>query len=95
MSSPLDAISDVQEILGYEFQNPQLLLEALKTAGAGFNMRRGMAPLDGNKRVAQVGSAVVKVALIDDWYRSMTDRGNLPYPHILLLLNHDQPLPMS
>ena len=36
------------------FRNPQLLLEALKTAGSGFNMRRDMALLDGNKRVAQV-----------------------------------------
>ena len=95
MSTPLNAINDVQAILGYDFRNPQLLLEALKTAGSGFNLRQGSAGLDGNKRVAQVGSAILKLAILDDWYHSGATRGNADLSPMLHVLKIHQRLPID
>lgn len=73
--TPTSSAQEVQSILDYHFSNPQLLLEALKAAGAGFNSQHAVAARDGNKRLAQVGSILLKTILTDEWYMSYTERG--------------------
>lgn len=60
MASPMTAVNDVQPILGYQFGNLELLLEALKAAGFGLNLLQSRNGIDGNKQLAHVGSAVIK-----------------------------------
>ena len=71
MSDPLTAVNEIQVLLGYIFRNPPLLFEALKTAGTGFDLRQP----DGNKRLAQLGSSALTLAVHDDWYQSGAVRG--------------------
>jgi ribonuclease-3 len=51
------------------------MLEALKSAGSGMNLSHLETAKDGNKRLAQVGDAAMKLALLDTWYHSDADRG--------------------
>jgi hypothetical protein len=75
MVSPAVAAKEVQSILDYHFSNPQILLDALKAAGAGFNSQHNISAQDGNKRLAQVGNVMLKAILVDDWYNSSDGRG--------------------
>lgn len=75
MSSLLAAAEEVQAILGHQFTNPQLLLEALKAAGSGFTSYHNRSAVDGNKRLAHVGNALLRITLLDDWYQSGAERG--------------------
>jgi ribonuclease-3 len=77
MASPMASAQEVQTILDYHFSRPQLLLDALKAAGAGFNSQHAVSARDGNKRLAQVGSVVLKTIITDDWYGSGDERGML------------------
>ena len=75
MSSTKESVEEVQSILGYKFERPQLLLEALKTAGTGFSSPHILAGRDGKKRLAQVGSTLLKIIITDEWYFTGKDRG--------------------
>jgi hypothetical protein len=86
MTSPTATAQQVQEKLGYQFTSSHLLLEALKAAGAGFDRQHSARALDGNKRLAQVGSAVLKTILADEWYNSGEGRGTLKYDFLWLKL---------
>jgi len=69
------AVENLQSTLTYQFTNPRHLLEVLKAAGSGQNIDQSRTFIDGNKRLAQLGDAVMKLALLEDWYASGTDRG--------------------
>lgn len=69
------AVNDVQSILGYQFGNLELLLEALKATGSGLNLLQSRSVMDGNRRLAQVGAAAIKMAVLNNWYHSGNDRG--------------------
>ena len=77
MATVHDAVNDIQLRLGYNFQNPGCLLEALKAAGSGLNLSQSHATTDGNKRLAQLGSAAMKMVVLGDWYNSGAARGKL------------------
>ncbi|KAK5148906.1 hypothetical protein LTR04_000332, partial [Oleoguttula sp. CCFEE 6159] len=50
----------IKAVTGYEFTNPANLSEALDTTGLH---RR-----ESNQRLALLGDAALKLALLDDWY---------------------------
>ncbi|KAK5085215.1 hypothetical protein LTR05_004495 [Lithohypha guttulata] len=51
----------VEEITGYHFHDIDLMHEAITAAGMGS---------DGNKRLALVGDALIRLVTVDDWYPS-------------------------
>ena len=75
--SPIIAVDGVQSILSYQFNNRELLLEAIKASGSGLNLGHNRSALEGNKRLAQVGDAVLRLVLFDEWYSSGTERSIL------------------
>lgn len=52
-------------------------MEALRAAGSGYNLSSRPMPIDGHKRLAQVGDAAIKAAILGDWYHSGACRGEL------------------
>lgn len=68
-----DHIRSVEKILGYEFDDPSRLEEALRLAGSGTRLP------DGNKPMALIGDSVIKMILVTKGY----EKGDSPgkYPH--------------
>ena len=71
------AVNDLQRSIAYQFNNPRYLLEALRTAGAGYIIPNSPITMDGNKRLAQLGDAILRMITIEDWYLAGADRGTL------------------
>ncbi|EON64602.1 hypothetical protein W97_03835 [Coniosporium apollinis CBS 100218] len=68
-------IEGCQAVLGYDFNDSDLLWEALQAAGSPvFAVGRRFLP-DGNKRLAILGDAVLKLILIRDGYVHDESRG--------------------
>jgi hypothetical protein len=63
--------------LPYRFSDPRYFMEAMRAAGSGYNIGSKFLAVDGHKRLAQVGSTVMKAAILGDWYKSGADRGSL------------------
>jgi hypothetical protein len=70
----LPAVAHLHQ-LTYQFTNPRHLLEALRVVGSGYNIYQGRTVIDGNKRLARLEDAVMKLAVLEDWYGSGTERG--------------------
>ena len=64
-----DDCNSVEKAIGYQFQNRTLLMEALTAAGAE---RDGH---DGNKHLAPVGQAALRLAIADSGYMKLMPRG--------------------
>jgi hypothetical protein len=47
-----------------EFKHP---LEALRVVGSGYNIYQGRTAIGGNKRLARLEDAVMKLAVLEDW----------------------------
>lgn len=71
-------LQGVEGVIGYQFNHPDILWEALQAAGSGVHFIGGRLMTDGNKRLALLGDAIINVALIEDWYAGMDPRG-VPY----------------
>ncbi|UKZ83559.1 hypothetical protein TrVFT333_011368 [Trichoderma virens FT-333] len=56
----------VQDILQYQFRNPKLLEEALRAAGSDPTTTRQTPRTHGNKGLAMIGDAVLRLAVVDD-----------------------------
>ena len=67
--------ADIHAILGRQFNDPNILTEALQAAGSSIRYAGTRAIPDGNKRLALIGDAVLKVALLDHWYPGGASRG--------------------
>ncbi|KAL8692510.1 MAG: hypothetical protein Q9218_002485 [Villophora microphyllina] len=63
-------ISGAQALLGYIFNDPAPLWEALQAAGPQATTLDGKALPKGNMRLALLGDAVLKTALLEGWYRT-------------------------
>jgi dsRNA-specific ribonuclease len=61
-------VEHLKSTLTYQFTNPRHLLEVLRAAGSGYNIYQSRTIIDGNKRLAQLGDAVIKLAVLEDWY---------------------------
>ncbi|KAK5997727.1 hypothetical protein PT974_00083 [Cladobotryum mycophilum] len=57
---------EIQNILAYEFRDFELVSEAFQAPGAGQSLSRDNARRHGNKGLAQIGDAVLRLVIIDD-----------------------------
>ncbi|PSN58624.1 hypothetical protein BS50DRAFT_448472, partial [Corynespora cassiicola Philippines] len=62
-----------QDKLGYHFINSNLLDEAFIAAGAPVSRTDIEGPVQGNKRLALVGDAVLRLCVLDEWYPEGAD----------------------
>lgn len=63
-----DTLQAVETILAYHFTDRNQLWTALQAAGSSYPGER--TDTDGNKRLAILGDAVLKLALVEDWYHT-------------------------
>ena len=75
MAEAPPAVERLLSKLPYKFSDRGYFMEAMQAAGSGYNNRSKPLPADGHKRLAQVGSAVMKSAVLSDWYKSGAERG--------------------
>ena len=75
MAAYPNPIAHIQAIIGRQFNDATMLTEALQAAGSSIRFAGTRAIPDGNKRLALIGDAVLKVALLDHWYQGGTSRG--------------------
>lgn len=68
-----DTLQSVETILVYHFKDRAPLWIALQAAGS-FCPGEGISK-DGSKRLAILGDAVLKLALVEDWYHSGAEKG--------------------
>ena len=69
-------IKRAQGIIGYNFTDQWLLWEALQAAGEPTKLvGTRHIDTDGNKRLAIIGDAVIKLAIAEKWYASTEKRG--------------------
>lgn len=80
-------VRKVQSRIGYNFQNAQFIWEALQAPGSivrsgeveGAGTERHSVGFqrfpDGNRRLAVLGDTVLKLALVEDWYKGDGVRG--------------------
>ncbi|KAI4173984.1 MAG: hypothetical protein LQ346_008307 [Caloplaca aetnensis] len=69
-----NTVNGVQGIIGYVFNDPYLVVEAVTAAGSRTSSgNRQFA--DGNKRLAVLGDTVLQLALAQDWYDGNEPRG--------------------
>ncbi|KAF9737453.1 hypothetical protein PMIN02_000855 [Paraphaeosphaeria minitans] len=66
-----------QNHLDYHFKNSSLLEEAFLAPGASVSQPDVVGPEKGNKRLALVGDAALRLAVIDEWYKDNTEPGEL------------------
>lgn len=59
---------DIQGLIGYRFTHESLLEEALVTAGNEHPCNETEAGKPANKRLALVGDAVLRLAIVDHWW---------------------------
>lgn len=69
-------VEGCQAVLGYDFNDSDLLWEALQAAGSPVFAVGGRYLPDGNKRLALLGDTVLKLVLVREWYTSGRDRGS-------------------
>ncbi|PSN58933.1 ribonuclease III [Corynespora cassiicola Philippines] len=66
-------LQSLQDKLGYHFINSNLLDEAFIAAGASVSRTDIEGPVQGNKRLALVGDAVLRLCVLDEWYPEGAD----------------------
>ena len=83
----VSTVRKVENRIGYPFQNATFLWEAVQAPGSivrsgevlGAGTERHSTGFvrfpDGNRRLAVLGDTVLKLALVDDWYRGGGVRG--------------------
>jgi len=70
-------LTEVEEIISHTFSDKSMLKEALTTAGVPLLCTGARVSLDGNKRLAIIGDAILQLALAEEWYEGNTARGKL------------------
>ena len=61
-------INSFQDRINYQFHNSALLEEAFLAAGASVSRKDVEGPEKGNKRLALVGDAALRLAVLDEWF---------------------------
>ncbi|KAK6544650.1 hypothetical protein TWF694_001339 [Orbilia ellipsospora] len=64
----------IESTLGYKFTSSALLTEALEAAGRAYTHDDTEGGMDGNKRLAMVGDALLTLIHFDMWYPSGQSR---------------------
>jgi hypothetical protein len=71
----------LENIIRYEFTNRAVPYEALRTAGA-LALAGGAYRPDGNKDLAQIGDAALRLILVMDGYEARASRRELAPPNV-------------
>lgn len=71
----LNITGAVENIIGYNFNDPLVLWEALQAAGSTSRSAGTRRFPDGNKRMAVLGDTLLKLVLVHEWYDSADVRG--------------------
>ena len=66
----------VETLIRYRFHDPALLWEALQGPTVIIDVTGAPVPRDGNKRLAIVGDAAIRLVLAETWYPGRTSKGN-------------------
>jgi len=74
MTDPL-IIARAQAIIQYQFNDSNLLVEALQSAGSGVTTIGGRPLDEGHKRLALFGDSVLKTVVLQQWYQTRAPRG--------------------
>ena len=69
------AVQGVEGTINYHFAEPLILWEALQATGNGISSVGARSFTDGNMRLALVGDAILKLALLEEWYAGTESRG--------------------
>ena len=79
---PLPQVVDpMQDLIDYTFEDPEVLVEAFVTFRVKLQ-NRGWLP-EGNKRIAMIGDAVLRLVLVNDFYLGMASRGKHTLPQCM------------
>lgn len=70
-------INGVQNVTGHTFLDASILWEALQAPGAPAYAANGRNFSNGNKRLALIGDAVLKVVLLETWYPTLGTIGQI------------------
>ncbi len=70
-----EKIEGVESVIGYDFQDPLILWEALQAAGSGVTSAGTRRFPDGNKRLAILGNKILELCLVITWYNGAGVRG--------------------
>lgn len=74
-------LESLQARLHYSFKNASLLEEALTAAGAAVSNGEVNEPVSGNKRLALIGDAVLRLSVLDEWYPGGATTGKSETAH--------------
>lgn len=72
-------IEAVETIIQYRFNHTALLWEALQCTGIALDSEGQAVPPGGNKRLAIVGDAVLRLVLAEEWYKGSGTTGRCKY----------------
>ena len=75
MAAVQSSIHGAEAVIDYNFNDPNLLWEALQEAGSTVLSIAGRRIQNGNKRLAVVGDIVLDLVLANDWYQGTEPRG--------------------
>ena len=65
----------LEGVIGYHFLDPLVLQEAVEAAGVLAFYAGGRSGADGNKRLALIGDAILRVALVEHGYDQRYPKG--------------------
>jgi ribonuclease-3 len=71
----MTTFNSIQDRVDYYFHDSTLLKEAFLAPGAPVSSVDIEGPVKGNKRLALVGDAVLRLAVLDEWFESDTSTG--------------------
>jgi ribonuclease-3 len=75
-------LQSLQDCLHYSFENANLLEEAFIAAGAAASRHDVDGSKAGNKRLALVGDAVLRLCVLDEWFPKGGTTGKLFPTHL-------------
>ena len=75
----ISSTQGVSVLIAYPIREPFIFWEALNAPGSGITSIGTRRFPDGNKRLAMLGDAVLKSALLQDWYVGSQARGSFPF----------------
>jgi ribonuclease-3 len=71
----MTTLNSIQDRVDYHFHDSTLLKDAFLASGASVSSVDIEGPVKGNKRLALVSDAVLRLAVLDEWFESDTSTG--------------------
>ena len=67
----------IENIINYHFTSHEILKQALQAAGTSVSDPSVSGDREGNKRLALVGDALLRLVILDEWYPEGTSTGKI------------------